>query len=226
MGPALNNFLSTTSTRAHVMKMIAVVLILTFHGTSAGPIPATSSDFPVQTPLEVITNARTLTRRLHEKATTAYNAFIEDEFKGDYGYCAEQITWDELVDVRMTAIEWRQMEDEERLQRLRRDLQVYGLYLQEVKLDELDKDGHTDTADKVEEAVHQLNGLMTAIAVTNNVLGFTSPSDVSEITSTNLRDPPNEYARSLRDCVVLREFKSLVYRVHRDFTVLASKYRR
>eukprot|EP00058_Branchiostoma_floridae_P002641 XP_002588129.1 hypothetical protein BRAFLDRAFT_124954 [Branchiostoma floridae] len=226
MGAALNNALSSLLKKAHVTRMIAVVLLLVFCGTSAGPIPATSSDFPKQTPLEVLMNSRTLTLRLHEKATAAYDAFIEDEFKGNFGYCAEQITWEELIDIRMTTIEWRAMEDEERLQRLRRDLQVFGLYLQEVKLDELDKDGHTDTADTVEATIHQLNGLMTAIAVTNNVLGFTSSDDVSEIMSTTLQDPPGEYARSIRDCVVLREFKSLVYRVHRDFTILTAKYRR
>ncbi|KAI8490227.1 hypothetical protein Bbelb_319650 [Branchiostoma belcheri] len=199
----------------YVMKTVAVVLLL-LHGTSASPVPAA---------VQALTNAQTQTRRLYEKVSTAYDAFIQEEFNGDSVYCAEQIfILEELDNIRMTTAEWRQLGDEERLQRLRRNLQVFGLYLEEVRLDELDKDGHTDTAEAVGDAIDQLNGLMTSIAITNNVLGFRSPADVPEITT--LRDPPSEYARSIRDCVVLRDFKTLVYRVHRDFTVLLSKYRR
>ncbi|XP_078671063.1 uncharacterized protein LOC144911128 [Branchiostoma floridae x Branchiostoma belcheri] len=219
MGAAFYNFLSTLSTKLYVMKTVAVVLLL-LNGTSAGPIPTVSDS---QAAVDVLTNARALTLRLHGKAETAYDAFIQEEFSGDSGYCAEQIIWEELINTRMTTMEWRQLGDEERLQRLRRDLQVFGLYLEEVRLDELDKDSHTDTAEAVGDAIDQLNGLMTSIAITNNVLGFRSPADVPEITT--LRDPPSEYARSIRDCVVLRDFKTLVYRVHRDFTVLLSKYR-
>nr|AJP08965.1 growth hormone-like cytokine [Branchiostoma japonicum] len=207
-----------------MMKMIAftVALLLTPGGCSAGPVPTTEA--PQQTPFEVLINARTIAARVYQKVSDAYETFIQDEFGGDSGYCAAEITWDELSSVRTPTLEWRNLGDEERLQRLRRDLQLFELFLDEVLLDEQDKEGHTDIASKVEETMHQLDSLMTAIAVVNNVLGFTQPTDITEIMSTSLRDPGTETARAIRDCVALRDFKILVERGHRDFTLLSRKY--
>ncbi|XP_035674988.1 uncharacterized protein LOC118414831 [Branchiostoma floridae] len=221
-----NNFYSTASSNYfRAMKICTVLLLVGFLGTSATPIPTTSSPgFPQESPFDVLMNDRSIADRLYRKADAAYTTFIQDEFDGNSGYCAEQITWDELISVRMTPLEWRNLGDEERMQRMRSDLQIFGQYLEEVKLDELDKEGHTDTADKVDETIHQLSTLMTAIDVTNNVLGFSSPTGTAEIQNIQFRDPFSEFARSIRDCVVLRDFRVLVQRVHRDFTLLSQKY--
>ncbi|CAH1257872.1 Hypp1913 [Branchiostoma lanceolatum] len=200
----------------------AVMFLLTLHGCSAGPVPTTEA--PQQTPFQALMNARTIAARVYERASDAYDTFIQEEFGGDSGYCVEDITWDELFSVRIPTLEWRNLGDEERLQRLRRDLQLFELFLDEVLLDEQDKEGHTDTANKVEEATNHLDTLMAAIAVANDVLGFTAPTDVTEIMSTSLRDPGTESARAIRDCVVLRDFKTLVERGHRDFTLLSRRY--
>eukprot|EP00058_Branchiostoma_floridae_P002642 XP_002588130.1 hypothetical protein BRAFLDRAFT_87652 [Branchiostoma floridae] len=207
-----------------MMKMIAftVALLLTPGGCSAGPVPTTQA--LLQTPFETIMNARTLAARVYERASDAYDTFIQDEFGGDSGFCVEDITWNELFSVRIPTLEWRNFGDEERLQRLRRDLQLFGLFLDEVLLDEQDKQGHTDTADKVQQTIHQLDGLMVAIAIANDAMGFIPPTDVTEIMSDSLRDPATESARAIRDCVVLRDFKTLVERGHRDFTLLSRKY--
>ncbi|XP_019626436.1 PREDICTED: uncharacterized protein LOC109471530 [Branchiostoma belcheri] len=226
MSTSSSNFFSSSYFGA--MRICIVLLVLGLAGTRATPIPATtpasSADFPQESPFDVLMNDRSIADRLYRKADGAYETFIQDEFSGSHGYCAEQITWDELINVRMTPLEWRNLGDEERMQRMRSDLQIFGLYLEEVRLDELDKDGHTDTAQKVAETIHQLDTLMTAIDVTNNVLGFSSPTDTAEIQNVNFRDPFSEFARSIRDCVVLRDFRVLVQRVHRDFTLLSQKY--
>ncbi|CAH1257890.1 Hypp1920 [Branchiostoma lanceolatum] len=220
-----NFFSAVPSKYLGVMRICTVLLVVGVLGTSGTPIPTTpASGFPQESPFDVLMNDRSIADRLYRKADEAYTTFFQDEFEGNSGYCAEQITWDELISVRMTPLEWRNLGDEERMQRMRSDLQIFGQYLEEVKLDELDKEGHTDTANKVDETIHQLDTLMTAIDVTNNALGFSSPTDTAEIQNINFRDPFSEFARSIRDCVVLRDFRVLVQRVHRDFTLLSQKY--
>ncbi|XP_019616879.1 PREDICTED: uncharacterized protein LOC109464373 [Branchiostoma belcheri] len=101
MDAAFYNFLPTLSTKLYVMKTVAVVLLL-LHGTTASPVPAA---------VQALTNAQTQTRRLYEKVSTAFDAFIQEEFNGDSVYCAEQIfILEELDNIRMTTAEWRQLE--------------------------------------------------------------------------------------------------------------------
>ncbi|XP_066299614.1 uncharacterized protein [Branchiostoma lanceolatum] len=178
-----------------------------------------------QTKAEVLEDAEEVSLRLFNKVKVTFEDFKVSTF-GDPNFEQPNVTIPGLLPPGLgDSDNFYDMEDEARLSAIYSSMYVIRQYLFEMEWDAVRADGiHSSLAFNLTVCRHELQTFMTAINVTIHVLDVQHPGRPSYVMEPDIRDPPSEYMRHIRDFLVLQDFGVAVKRSYFHLHAMYTKY--